>query len=240
VSDAFRKVQEAITNAPESILRDAGIRHHKHGSSYTIRNEWNSGFLCAKSCGDKSGSASFTRELFHHCHQCGDKSDVFDWLAAVNGTDPWTECKRLAQTLNIDINVKKLPGTRSMPQRMTEDIASAATRELIEGSRAKAARDFLTQRGLWNPRAIEEIGLGCIQGYIVFPQRTASGELLDRRDKSAFPARPEVPKALRAAGVTVVVPSPKDTKIGCVETRQEAVDVSAVGDKRRRNRSFCP
>jgi L-fucose isomerase-like protein len=52
-------------------------------------------------------------------------------------------------------------------------------------------------------------------------------------DTLAAKMRAETIKALRAAGATVVVPSPKDTKIGCVETREEAVKVGRMFAERR-------
>jgi len=47
-------------------------------------------------------------------------------------------------------------------------------------------------------------------------------------DRLAAQMRAETIKALRAAGTTVVVPSAKDTKIGCVETLQEALKVGRM------------
>jgi len=47
-------------------------------------------------------------------------------------------------------------------------------------------------------------------------------------DKLAAKMRSETLKALRAAGATVVVPSASDTKVGCVETREEALKVGRM------------
>jgi L-fucose isomerase-like protein len=47
-------------------------------------------------------------------------------------------------------------------------------------------------------------------------------------DKLAAKMRAETIKVLRAAGATVVVPSAKDTKVGCVETLEEAVKVGRM------------
>ena len=52
-------------------------------------------------------------------------------------------------------------------------------------------------------------------------------------DKLAAEMRGQTLKVLRAAGATVVVPSGKDTKVGCVETREEAVKVGRMFADRR-------
>ena len=52
-------------------------------------------------------------------------------------------------------------------------------------------------------------------------------------DKLAAKMRSETIEALRAAGATVVVPSAKDTKVGCVETREEALKVGRMFAERR-------
>lgn len=47
-------------------------------------------------------------------------------------------------------------------------------------------------------------------------------------DKLAAEMRGETIKVLKAAGAGVVVPSPKDTKVGCVESREEALKVGRM------------
>ena len=47
-------------------------------------------------------------------------------------------------------------------------------------------------------------------------------------DKLAAQMRNQTVKALEAAGATVVVPSVTDTKVGCVESREEAVKVGRM------------
>jgi L-fucose isomerase-like protein len=47
-------------------------------------------------------------------------------------------------------------------------------------------------------------------------------------DKLAAQMRGETIKALKAAGADVVVPAPADTKVGCVESREEAVKVGRM------------
>jgi len=47
-------------------------------------------------------------------------------------------------------------------------------------------------------------------------------------DRLAAAMRSETIKAIRAAGATVVVPSAKDTKVGCVETREDALKVGRM------------
>jgi L-fucose isomerase-like protein len=52
-------------------------------------------------------------------------------------------------------------------------------------------------------------------------------------DKLAAQMRGDTLKVLRAAGATVVVPSAKDTKVGCVETREEAIKVGRMFAEQR-------
>src|SRR5690606_17439229 len=114
----FKRVTEVVRQQPEVILREEGVQHKQHGQNFTLRNEWNHGFLCILNCGDTSGSASFTREGFFHCKQCGSKHDLYDWLAITHGTDAWVECKRLAERLGVSLKTRAIPKSRSMPKRM--------------------------------------------------------------------------------------------------------------------------
>src|SRR5690606_29439420 len=170
----FRRVAEALPRHAESILRDLGVRHVKHGTSFHWRNEWEAGFLCPWGCGDTSGSASIKVDGYSYCHQCGRKGDLFDIWTHVHGGDTWTACKAIAEIAGVDISTPKTKH-RSMPRRMTRDVLAQAVHELLEADHAQAARQFLAARGLYAPRALAELGIGFCRGYLVFAQFTESG-----------------------------------------------------------------
>lgn len=176
----FKKVLQAVVSVGATLLQEEGVKHRKHGASYTLRGAWTDGFICPLGCGDSSGSCSFTPELYLKCHQCASKFDVFEWMARTRGTDAWTECKRLAERLGVTISDKKAPKTRSMPKRMTSELIDISVHQLLELDQAAGARDFLKSRELWNPRALAELGIGWLQGCITFSQVTATGEVLER------------------------------------------------------------
>ena len=180
MASPFRRVAEAVTNAAESILRDEGVRHVKHGESIRLTKEWNSGFLCPLECGDKSGSASISRSLALKCHQCGASMDVFTWMGKRRRMDPWDVCKDLAAKLNISLKVKKVTSGRLMPKRMTADILAQAQHELLESDQAKSIREFLEDRKLGDLQALVDLDIGFLKGYLIFAQRDENGDLLER------------------------------------------------------------
>lgn len=174
----FARVKGAIGPQADEILRDYGIKHHR--GSVRLSGEWTTGFLCPF-CGDQSGSASFTIELYLKCHQCSFKGDMFDWLSKHLGKRPLEVCKELADRLKVDVGPKaKRPGGRSMPGKMTEDVLEHALRDLWEHPDAQPARDLLAERGLDDQRTLLGLEIGWIKGWIVFTRRDDSGRLEDR------------------------------------------------------------
>ncbi len=174
----FGRVKEAVARDPERILREAGVHHKKQGDSASLRSQWNAGFICPL-CPDSSGSASFTRELFLKCHQCGAKLDVFAWLAQHRGVDAWTLCKDLADQFNINTKVRPLRG-RGMPQRMTPEVLNTSIHDLWESDQAGPIRAYLRERKLDDPKLLAELGVGYIKGYLTFAQFDERGQVLER------------------------------------------------------------
>jgi hypothetical protein len=179
VANAFSKVKEAIPPHADALLAEYGVKHHREGT--LLKGDFTTGFLCPL-CGDKSGSASFTHQLYLKCHQCATKADVFDWLSKHTGQKAWDLCKTLAKRLNVDLPAGKRPakGQRSMPLRMTEDILEQAIVDLWEHKEAEQARAILADRQLDDQQALAELEVGWIRGWIVFPSRDERGVLQER------------------------------------------------------------
>jgi hypothetical protein len=174
MDSVFARVKEAIKPSAEALLREFGVeRKGNHAVSWS-QEGWSSKWVCPL-CDDTSGSASFTRELFLHCHQCGTKKDVFEWLA---GT-PWQVCQKLADRLNVSTKLRRTQ-RKNMPARMTQDVLNTAIHDLWESDHAKEVRDFLQEREICEPHLLAELGVGFIQGYLVFAQFDERGKLLDR------------------------------------------------------------
>lgn len=176
---AFTLVKAALPPQADAILAEFGIKHHRDGTK--LKGDWTTGFLCPL-CGDKSGSASFTHQLFLKCHQCGTKSDVFDWLSKHVGQKPWELCKQLAQRLNVTLPLGKRPAktAKGMPGRMTEATLLAAIHDLWDHVDAEPARAILAERKLDDQVLLSQLEVGWIRGWIVFASRDEKGALLDR------------------------------------------------------------
>lgn len=177
--NAFTLVKEAIPAQADAILAEFGVRHNREGTR--LKGDWTTGFLCPL-CGDKSGSASFTHQLYLKCHQCSTKADVFDWLSKHTGKKPWDLCKQLAERLKVTLpDAKRPPKTqRGMPPRMTESILQAAIRDLWDHKDAEPSRALLAERKLDDPVLLAQLEIGWIRGWIVFASRDEKGNLLDR------------------------------------------------------------
>lgn len=176
---AFSKVKAALASQADAILAEFGVRHHREGTK--LKGDWTTGFLCPL-CGDKSGSASFTHQLYLKCHQCATKADVFDWLAKHTGKKAWELCKELAARLNVDLPAAKRPAKsqRGMPARMTEAVLQAAIHDLWDHADAEPARSILADRELDDQVILSELEVGWIKGWIVFASRDEKGNLFDR------------------------------------------------------------
>jgi hypothetical protein len=177
--NAFSKVKAALPAQADAILAEFGIKHHREGT--VLKGDWTTGFLCPL-CGDKSGSASFTHQLFLKCHQCDTKADVFDWLSKHTGKKPWELCKQLADRLNVVLPKVQRPAKsqRAMPARMTEAVLQAAIHDLWDHADAEPARAILADRKLDDQLLLSELEVGWIKGWIVFVTRDEQGALHDR------------------------------------------------------------
>lgn len=176
--NAFSKVKAALPAQADAILAEFGVRHHREGTK--LGGDWTTGFLCPL-CGDKSGSASFTHQLYLKCHQCSTKADVFDWLARYSGKKPWDLCKQLADRLGVTLPKGQTTkrSVRNMP-RMTEAVLEQAMHDLWEHKDAESARFILAERKFDDPAACTELEIGWIKGWIVFAQRDERGQLMER------------------------------------------------------------
>lgn len=177
--NAFTTVKAALPNHADAILAEFGIKHNREGTR--LKGDWTTGFLCPL-CGDKSGSASFTHQLYLKCHQCGTKADVFDWLARHTGKKPWDLCKQLAERLQVTLPSAKRPAKiqRGMPPKMTEQILQAAIHDLWDHKDAEPARALLAERKLDDQTMLAHLEVGWIKGWIVFASRDENGQLYDR------------------------------------------------------------
>lgn len=177
---AFSLVKAALPAQADAILAEFGIKHHKEGTK--LKGDWTTGYLCPL-CGDKSGSASFTHQLFLKCHQCATKADVFDWLAKHTGKRPWDLCKELAERLQVKLPTSGKPAAksaRSMPTRMTEAVLQQAIHDLWDNPDAAPARAILAERKLDDQVLLSHLEVGWIKGWIVFISRDENGGLFDR------------------------------------------------------------
>lgn len=175
----FGQVKTCIRdrNAGEELLREHGVEHTKGGGKLSA--EWNAGFRCPV-CPDKSGSASFTRDLFLKCHQCGVKEDVFKWVARKDGRTAWEVCRELAQRFDIKLRGKMTGRAGRMPTAMTAKIVQQSIFDLWESDEARPVREFLRERKLCDEVALSDLGVGFVHGYLTFAQFDQRGKLCER------------------------------------------------------------
>lgn len=224
--NAFSKVKSALPPLADQILSEYGIKHNHEGTK--LKGDWTTGYLCPL-CGDKSGSASFTHQLFLKCHQCGSKLDVFDWLAKHTGKKPWDLVKILAQRLNVTLPAGKRPpqSLRGMPTRMTQDVLDAAVHDLWEHADAGTARAFLADRKLDDQLLLTTLEVGWIRGWIVFVSRDEHGTLLNRY-RGWNPANPKLRwmwfgNGSGGPGLWPCVPPEKDAKVMLLEGESDVL-----------------
>lgn len=189
VDNAFSKVKTAIAAQADQILSEYGVKHHREGTQ--LKGDWTTGYLCPL-CGDKSGSASYTHQLYLKCHQCGTKADVFDWLSRHTGKKAWDLCKDLAKRLNVDLPASKRSSksTKAMPVRMTEEVLQQAIVDLWDHKDAEPSRGILSERKLTDEALLAELEVGWIKGWIVFASRDEKGQLHERY-RAWNPANPK-------------------------------------------------
>lgn len=177
MGNIFTRVKEALSQSPDSIIRELGLERKGGAEPGWSSTGWSSKWVCP-CCDDKGGSASITRNLFLKCHQCGIKKDVFGWLAQVRNVTEWEVCKDLAQRLNVK-PPKRLKQS-SMPGRMTRDVLAQAVHDLHDLEEAAPIREFLKSRKLYDPQKLMALDIGWIQGNLTFAHRNEKGRLLDR------------------------------------------------------------
>ncbi len=191
MDSVFRDVKEAVARQADAILSEYGIKHHR--GEVKLSGTWTTGFLCPF-CGDKSGSGSFTLELYLKCHQCSYKADVFDWLGRLLGKTPWEMCKTLGERCGIEVKGKpdrKVVSGRAMPAKMTDEVLEVAMRDLWDNKNAEPARDMLKERGLLDQRLLINLSIGWIKGWIIFARRNEQGDL-DERYRGWSPNDPKI------------------------------------------------
>lgn len=168
----FDKIKAAIAADPARTLPQLGIILKKG-----VKGEWSAGncMLCA----DTSGSASYTHEAYLKCPQCGTKKDVFEWRGELEGGKLWDVALRLAAEFSIEIP-KREEDRKRRPNKMTAEILAEATNALATAPEAEVARVFLAKRGFDNPTWWARLGIGFLNGTIIFAQFTPEGELRPR------------------------------------------------------------
>jgi hypothetical protein len=164
----FRQVKVALSGNAQATLEGLGV-NFKQG----MKGEW-SQCLCPF-CGDKSGSASMTREGFLRCHQCGRKQDVFDWYAELQGLTPHQACKSIGAGLGVAQVARKKIGRP--PKVFKRELLRQCNDALWEDEAAAHLLKFLELRKLDNAQILDQFGVGAMAGYITFAQWTQQGQL---------------------------------------------------------------
>lgn len=213
----FSLVKKAVPRHAQAIVREYGIKHVR-GEVELVKGSFKTGFLCPF-CADKSGSASLTDELHFKCHQCSYKGDIFEWVGRLSGISQWDACKAIAERVGVELKARsrKAVSGRSMPSRMTEEIAEIAARDLWENERAQSERDMLKERGFTDQRLLMKLGIGWIKGWVVFPSRDDQGNMLEKY-RAWSPNDPKVKwrwfgSGSGGPGIWPSLPAPEGAKI---------------------------
>lgn len=212
----FTRVKEAVPPHAQAILSEYGIKHTR--GTVELSGDWTTGFLCPF-CGDKSGSGSFTPKLYFKCHQCSYKGDVFEWVSRLGGISQWEACKVIGERCGVPVEGKsrKAISGRTMPGRMTEEIAEVAVADLWENPKAEPERQVLKERGFTDQRLLVRLGIGWIKGWLVFPTWNDRGELQERY-RGWSPSDPKVKwrwfgNGTGGPGIWPGAPAPEGTRI---------------------------
>lgn len=169
---AFQKVREALVLDVEGSLRRLGVNVKQKSSA-----KWYA-VLCPF-CEDKSGSCSIATNSLHlNCNQCQKKADLFRWYRELNNlASDWDACKALAEMFHVKLQEGKRTTRLKV---MSPKLLKQVTHDLLELDEAEHCRKFLEDRALWDPQKLEEMGIGFMNGQLVFSQKTEHGELMDR------------------------------------------------------------
>jgi len=171
VVSAFQRVRNTLAQNAEATLQRLGVKLKQRGG------EWLS-VMCPL-CTDKSGSCSIARDsLFLKCHQCQEKLELFTWvMRAQNLSTVWDACKHLAALWNM----KLVDGRRTnRPRAMNDKLLAQTMHDLWDDDNAESLRQFLVDRALGDPLALEPFQIGFLNDKLTFPQRGEHGDLLDR------------------------------------------------------------
>jgi hypothetical protein len=170
MSSYFEAVKHAFAANPVSSLETFGLTLHR-GS----HKNWQP--VNCPICSDKSGSASISKENgFLRCHQCDRKLDLFRWWGEKHGLDDWESCKQVGQTLSVPLETIT-PNKRKRGRMMTKAMLKQVTTDLLEEPTAEPCRQFLRDRKLWSPQTLVQMGVGWLDGLLVFAQWFPNGEL---------------------------------------------------------------
>ncbi len=167
----FLRVREAFATQHQVSLDRLGVETQKGGNQ-----SWQA--VNCPLCSDTSGSASIAKTTgFLNCHQCGRKQDLFEWWGEKNGCNDWDACKQIAECLGVHL---EKPKKAARAVRMTPDLLDRAIHNLLDSPEAEGARAFLNERKLFKPRMLAELGVGFLDGAIIFAQFDANGKLRNR------------------------------------------------------------
>ncbi len=169
----FTRVKDLFANDQLGYLGKLGVEVGK------TSQDWTQG-KCPL-CPDKSGSASFSKEGFLNCHQCGRKADLFEWVAEKESIVLWEALKIVADL--VGFNMTPPPRRGRAPKEMSADILEHSVHALWDSDQAKPLRAFLIKRNLNNPQILEMFGVGYLAGSISFAQFTLEGILQPRYRK---------------------------------------------------------
>ncbi len=169
----FNRVKEMFSNDHVRYLERLGIEIGKG------RGEWTQG-KCPV-CPDKSGSASFSKQGFLKCHQCGKKVDLFAWLGERDTLTPWEALKVVADLVGFNMEPPQRRGRA--PKDMNSDVLENSVHALWDSDQAKLMRQFLKERKLDDPVILEQFGVGFMAGTITFAQWSHDGVLISRYRK---------------------------------------------------------
>lgn len=167
----FRAVKEAF-GASASSLTSLGIESVKGRT-----REWQA--IRCPCCTDRDGSASISTETgWLNCRQCGREMDLFEWWQDKHSLpSAWEACKQVGAALGVSMPAGK---GRVRIGKMTPQLLDLAIHNLLESPEAEWARKHFRDRGLWEPQLLAQLGIGFLEGSIIFAQFFANGELRER------------------------------------------------------------
>jgi len=173
----FARVKAAIARDPEVNLAALGLQLKK-----AIKGTWTQ---CeCPVCPDKSGSCSVTPQGHIKCHQCSAKLDVFEWIAQQRSSTTWDVCRDLAKQFHVPDLTDKAQGAKvtrnRWPGHWSEELAERAAFDLWDSDKNAHLRQFLAQRKIDDPVRLTELGVGAMNGCLVFTQWDSAAKVKGR------------------------------------------------------------